>query len=188
MTVVGTASATVPVPTKACSATTEGNPEEAQYLSLIRRILDEGEVRGDRTGTGTIALFAPPTLRFSLKDNRFPLLTTKKTFLRGVAEELFWFLRGETDAGTLQAKNVKIWDGNASREFLDKRGLGHYRTGDLGPVYGWQWRHFGGTYTTCDASYEGVGVDQLRQVIETIIHRPHDRRIILSAWNPAGMP
>ena len=163
------------------------NKEEQQYLDLIQKILQDGEKRGDRTGTGTIAIFAPPTLRFSLKDDAFPLLTTKKTFLRGVAEELFWFLHGETDAGKLQAKNVRIWDGNASREYLDSRGLLHYRTGDLGPVYGWQWRHFGGQYRTCDDTYEGIGKDQLREVIETIMHRPHDRRIILTAWNPADL-
>ncbi|KAI9437433.1 thymidylate synthase [Lactarius indigo] len=130
----------------------------------------------DRTGTGTISLFAPPSLRFSLADSTLPLITTKKTFLRGIIEELLWFVKGKTDSTLLSQKGVKIWDGNGSKEFLEKRGLGHRRAGDLGPVYGFQWRHFGAEY----------GVDQLREVIRKIIEDPADRRIILSAWNPAG--
>ena len=83
---------------------------------------------------------------------------------------------------------MRIWDANASREFLDKVGLGHRREGDLGPVYGFQWRHFGAEYVDSDADYSGKGVDQLREVIDKIKHHPHDRRILISAWNPAGTP
>lgn len=113
------------------------NPEESQYLSLIRNILDFGVIRGDRTGTGTISKFGAQ-MRFSLRNGRFPLLTTKRVFWRGVAEELLWFIQGCTNANTLSEKGVHIWDGNGSREFLDKLGLTDREVGDLGPVYGFQ--------------------------------------------------
>ena len=160
--------------------------DEYQYLNLIRDVINTGDVRPDRTGTGTLSIFAPPNLRFSLADATLPLLTTKRTFLRGIVEELLWFVRGCTDAKQLSAKGVKIWDGNGSKEFLEKRGLGHRREGDLGPVYGFQWRHFGAKYEDCDADYTGQGVDQLQECIHKIKNDPTDRRIILSAWNPAG--
>mmetsp|Transcript_36137 Transcript_36137/g.84462 ORF Transcript_36137/g.84462 Transcript_36137/m.84462 type:complete len:113 (-) Transcript_36137:618-956(-) len=96
-------------------------------------------------------------MRFSLRDDALPLLTTKRTFWRGVAEELLWFLRGCTDANELAAKNIHIWDGNGSKEFLEKMGLGHREAGDLGPVYGFQWRHFGAEYTDMHADYRGKG-------------------------------
>lgn len=162
--------------------------EEHQYLDLIKRIMKEGEHRADRTGTGTLAIFAPPQLRFSLKDDIFPLLTTKRVFYRGVLEELLWFIRGDTNSKHLSERNIKIWDGNGSREYLDKLGLTHRREGDLGPVYGFQWRHFGAKYIDCDTDYTGQGVDQLQEVIDKIKNNPTDRRIILSAWNPADIP
>ncbi|KAI9225622.1 MAG: thymidylate synthase [Piptocephalis tieghemiana] len=163
------------------------NAEESQYLGLVQDILDRGEARLDRTGTGTLAVFAPPQLRFSLRDGSFPLLTTKRVPFRAVAEELLWFVRGDTDAGKLSAKGVKIWEGNGSREFLDSVGLTHRREGDLGPIYGWQWRHFGAEYKDCDTDYTGQGVDQLAEVVRKIRENPTDRRIILSAWNPADL-
>ncbi|KAH9930406.1 thymidylate synthase [Epithele typhae] len=162
--------------------------DEHQYLNLIRDVLNTGDTRPDRTGTGTISLFAPPNLRFSLADSTLPLLTTKRTFLKGIVEELLWFVQGCTDAKKLSARGVKIWDGNGSKDFLEKRGLGHRREGDLGPVYGFQWRHFGAPYEDCDADYTGKGVDQLQECIRKIKHDPTDRRIILSAWNPADIP
>jgi dihydrofolate reductase/thymidylate synthase len=108
-------------------------------------------------------------------------------FWRGVAEELLWFISGKTDARILQEKNIRIWDGNGSREYLDSIGLTQRETGDLGPVYGFQWRHFGATYRDMHADYSGQGVDQLAQVIHTIKTNPNDRRIIMSAWNPADL-
>ena len=96
-------------------------------------------------GTGTISKFGVQ-MRFSLRDDSFPLLTTKKVFWRGVAEELIWFVEGSTNAKELSDKGINIWDGNGSREFLDQRGLSHHEEGDLGPVYGFQWRHFGAEY------------------------------------------
>ena len=161
--------------------------EEHQYLNLIKLVMATGETRPDRTGTGTISLFAPNPFRFSLANNVLPLLTTKRTFLRGIIEELLWFVKGATDATLLSEKGVKIWDGNASREFLDSRGLSHRRVGDLGPVYGFQWRHFGAKYVDADTDYTGQGTDQLWEVIQKIKNNPSDRRIIMCAWNPAGM-
>ncbi|CAO3693419.1 unnamed protein product [Rhizopus stolonifer] len=158
--------------------------EEYQYLNLIKHIMDNGEHRANCTGTGTLAVFAPPQLRFSLKDDIFPLLTTKRVFFRGVLEELLW----RHQLKKFERTKCKIWDGNGSREFLDKLGLSHRREGDLGPVYGFQWRHFGAKYVDCDTDYTGQGVDQLQQVIDTIKNNPTDRRIILSAWNPADIP
>ncbi|ODQ57052.1 hypothetical protein WICANDRAFT_36373 [Wickerhamomyces anomalus NRRL Y-366-8] len=164
------------------------NPEEKGYLDLCERIINEGEHRPDRTGTGTLSLFAPPQLRFSLKDDTFPLLTTKKVFTKGIILELLWFIQGCTDGKKLSEKGVKIWEGNGSREFLDKLGLTDRREGDLGPVYGFQWRHFGAEYKDCDADYTGQGVDQLAEVIHKLKTNPYDRRIIMSAWNPPDFP
>lgn len=160
--------------------------EELQYLDLIRRIIEYGEHRKDRTGTGTLSIFAPPQLGFSLRDNILPLLTTKRVFTRAIIEELLWFIKGNTNSKHLTEKGIHIWDGNGSREYLDKIGLSHRKEGDLGPVYGFQWRHFGAEYIDCDTDYTGKGVDQLQEVIDKIKNTPNDRRIILSAWNPAG--
>ncbi|PKY14102.1 thymidylate synthase [Rhizophagus irregularis] len=161
--------------------------EELQYLDLIRRIIEYGEHRKDRTGTGTLSIFAPPQLGFSLRDNILPLLTTKRVFTRAIIEELLWFIKGNTNSKHLTEKGIHIWDGNGSREYLDKIGLSHRKEGDLGPVYGFQWRHFGAEYIDCDTDYTGKGVDQLQEVIDIIKNTPNDRRIILSAWNPADL-
>ncbi|ETL93566.1 thymidylate synthase [Phytophthora nicotianae P10297] len=160
--------------------------EEMQYLDLIRKILTHGAKREDRTGTGTLSVFGAQ-MRFSLRNNVFPLLTTKRVFWRGVAEELLWFISGDTSAHTLQQKDIHIWDGNGSREYLDSRGLQDREVGDLGPVYGFQWRHFGAKYTDMHADYTGQGVDQLAEVIHKLRTNPTDRRIVLSAWNPADL-
>lgn len=157
------------------------NAEEERYLKLAREIIEEGDARMDRTGVGTRALFAR-SLEFDLSE-RFPLLTTKRVFWRGVVEELLWFVRGSTSAITLAGRGVHIWDQNGSREFLDSRGLNDREEGDLGPIYGFQWRHWGADYTDMHANYTGKGVDQLAEVIRKIKEDPTDRRIVLSAWN-----
>lgn len=159
--------------------------EEQQYLDLIDEVMKEGVYRGDRTGTGTFSKFGA-SMRFNLRHS-FPLLTTKRVFWRGVAEELLWFVAGATNAKLLQDKGVHIWDGNGSREYLDSIGLGHREEGDLGPVYGFQWRHFGAEYKDMHSNYEGVGVDQLAELIHKIKTNPTDRRLVLTAWNPAAL-
>ncbi|XP_015933832.1 bifunctional dihydrofolate reductase-thymidylate synthase isoform X1 [Arachis duranensis] len=159
--------------------------EEYKYLRLVEEIISEGTAKDDRTRTGTLSKFGCQ-MRFNLRRN-FPLLTTKKVFWRGVVEELLWFISGSTNAKLLQEKGIHIWDGNASREYLDRLGLTDREEGDLGPVYGFQWRHFGARYTNMHADYSGQGFDQLLDVITKIRHNPNDRRIILSAWNPADL-
>lgn len=161
--------------------------DELQYLDLIRTIMRKGNKKGDRTGTGTISLFGSQ-MRFSLRDDIIPLLTTKRVFWRGVVEELLWFIRGSTNAKELQEKDIHIWDGNSSKEFLEKMGFTDREEGDLGPVYGFQWRHFGAAYTNMHSDYSGQGVDQLQQVINTIKNNPDDRRIIMCAWNAFDLP
>merc|ERR1712038_535228 len=158
---------------------------EYQYLDAIREVIEKGVHSGDRTGVGTRSMFGK-MMRFSLQKT-FPLLTTKRVFWRGVAEELLWFVRGDTNGKHLSDKGIKIWDGNGSREFLDKRGLSHREEGDLGPVYGFQWRHFGAKYVDMHTDYTGQGVDQLAECIRLIKENPTDRRILLSAWNPADL-
>jgi thymidylate synthase len=185
--------ATTPSPT-----TNMATHEEHQYLDLIREILSTGEHRPDRTGTGTLSIFAPAQMKFSLSrpspdpsnptpELILPLLTTKRVFTRAVVAELLWFISGYTSSLPLQEAGIKIWDGNGSRAYLDSVGLTHHAEGDLGPVYGFQWRHFGAEYKGCDADYTGQGVDQLAEVIDKLKNKPYDRRIILSAWNPADL-
>ncbi len=122
------------------------NTEEMQYINLLSHILKKGKLRQDRTGVGTLSVFGGKQLTFDLK-NGFPLITTKKMFLRGIVEELKWFLSGKcTNTNYLVEKNVHIWDGNSSREYLDKIGLKDYEIGEVGPIYGFQWRRFGEKY------------------------------------------
>jgi len=104
-----------------------------------------------------------------------------------VIAELLWFISGNTSSIPLSDGGIKIWDGNGSREFLDSVGLSHREAGDLGPVYGFQWRHFGAEYVDAKTDYTGKGVDQLAEVIDKLKNKPYDRRIILSAWNPADL-
>ena len=158
---------------------------ESQYINLIKHILENGISKDDRTGIGTLSIFGY-NMKFNLRES-FPLLTTKKVYWKGVVEELLWFISGSTDSNKLKEKGVKIWEGNSSREFLDSRGLSHYDQGDIGAGYGFQWRHFGAKYTNMYDSYEGQGVDQLKDVIYKIKNTPDDRRIIMSAWNPTDL-
>lgn len=161
------------------------NHEEFQYLNLINKIIAEGVSVDDRTGVGTLSLFGQSS-SYDLSES-FPLLTTKRVFWRGVVEELLWFVKGDTNARHLSEKGIKIWDGNGSRDFLNSRGLHHREEMDLGPVYGFQWRHFGAKYVDMHTDYAGQGVDQLQNCIEKIKSNPSDRRIIISAWNPADL-
>ncbi len=162
------------------------NLEERQYLDLVREVLDRGAIKTDRTGTGTKSLFGR-TMRFSLRDGVVPLLTTKRVFWRAVVLELLWFISGDTSAKTLQDQNVHIWDGNGTRAYLDSIGLYDREEGDLGPIYGFQWRHFGAQYKTAKDDYEFQGVDQLKALIRAIKTDPDSRRMILSAWNAAAL-
>lgn len=160
------------------------NNEEYQYLNLIKDVLNNGYWENTRNGK-TITKFGV-NMRFSLKDNNFPLLTTKKMAWKSCAEELFWFIRGSTDNEELKNKNVKIWNANSSREFLDSRGLYNNKENDLGPIYGFQWRHFNASYNGRYPNYENKGVDQLQRIIDDLknIETRNSRRHILTSWNP----
>ena len=155
--------------------------EEQMYLKLMKEILSFGNFKTQvRTDVPVHSLFGK-TLRFDLQNNTLPLLTTKRVYFKGVAKELLWFLRGSTHTKELQADNIKIWNDNASREFLDKVGLKHYEEGELGPIYGYQWRSWGKEYKSTDKTSSGI--DQIQNIINTIKTNPDDRRMILSAWN-----
>ena len=157
--------------------------EEYQYLNLLKKIIFTGTKKNDRTGVGTLSLFGT-RMKFSLRNNTIPLITTKRTFWRGIVEELLWFINGSTNSNLLSDKNIKIWDKNGSLEFLKSRGITNRQHGDLGPVYGFQWRHFGAEYIDMHTDYTNQGIDQLANIIKIIKTNPTDRRIILSAWNP----
>ncbi len=134
-----------------------------QYLNLLDEILNEGTKKHDRTGTGTISVFGHQ-MRFNLEEG-FPLLTTKKLHTKSIIHELLWFLRGDTNVRYLQENGVRIWN-----EWADENG-------DLGPVYGHQWRSW--------PDYNGGTIDQIKNAVEMIKHNPDSRRILVSAWNPA---
>lgn len=160
---------------------------EQQYLNLINDILNTGNFENTRNGE-TLTKFGV-TMRFSLKDGTLPLITTKKMAWKSCFEELFWFISGSTNNADLQKKNVKIWNANASREFLNSRGLKNYPENDLGPVYGFQWRHFNTPYYNCNTGYENKGVDQLEKIINDLKNPEtrSSRRHILTAWNPCQL-
>lgn len=134
-----------------------------QYLDLLQRIIDEGAEKGDRTGTGTRSVFGHQ-MRFDLSEG-FPLLTTKKLHLKSIIHELLWFLRGDTNIKYLQENGVRIWN-----EWADENG-------ELGPVYGHQWRSW--------PDYKGGTIDQIKMVVDQIRHTPDSRRMLVTAWNPA---
>jgi thymidylate synthase len=141
------------------------NLEEQRYLDLLAEVLERGARKSDRTGTGTLSVFGRQ-LRFEL-DPAFPLLTTKKLHLRSIIYELLWFLRGDTNVRWLQERGVSIWD-----EWADA-------AGELGPIYGYQWRHW--------RAPDGREIDQIGNVIESLRTKPDSRRHIVSAWNPADV-
>ena len=162
------------------------NHEEYAYLNLMRKILESGTSNDDRTGVGTLSCFGE-MLKYNLRDT-FPISTTKRIPFKFIFEELMLYLRGQTDNKILQNKGIHIWDGNTSREFLDKRGLTHYREGDFGQTYGFNMRHFGGNYEGCEKVYgPDVGYDQLENVIDLIKNDPSSRRIIIDLWDPSNI-
>jgi thymidylate synthase len=160
-----------------------------QYLDFIKHIMDKGTIKGDRTGTGTKSVFGYQ-MRFDLNEG-FPLVTTKKVFLRGIIEELLWFLSGDTSVKTLQDKNVHIWDEWATKEQCAKFGR---QEGELGPIYSHAWRNFGATRNWVDGDgfrpaiwepeYGNDGFDQISWLIAEIKKNPNSRRLIVSGWNP----
>jgi thymidylate synthase/dihydrofolate reductase len=159
------------------------NEEESKYIELGKRILLHDKIRTDRTGVGTYSIFGQQ-LKFNLQNNTFPLITTRRMFFRGIVEELLFFLSGKTDSSILEEKNIHIWKPNTTREFLDKYNLQHLPVGDMGPSYGFLFRHFGAEYKTCKEDYKDQGFDQLKEVIRLLKTDPTNRRMIISLWDP----
>jgi thymidylate synthase len=173
--------------------------EEYQYLNLIENILENGLWEQGRNGK--VKSIFGQSMRFSLKDGKIPILTTKKVAWKSCLKELLWFIRGETDNKLLKSQGVHIWDGNSSREFLDSRGLHLYPEDIVGPEYGYQWRYFNANYNCFNGKrvfnpneadiYSKTkcftGIDQLQQIIDALKdpEQRTSRRLIMTAWNPA---
>jgi len=185
---------------------------EIGYIDLLKDALSSGEKKATRNGN-VISIFGC-MINFKDISTFFPLITTKKMFFRGIVEELLWFLRGSTNALELKEKNIHIWDGNSSRKYLDSIGL-DYPEGELGPIYGWQWRKFGKEYrvynyyeedsysdseTDSDTSFYNYtdtesdtdnkynkGVDQIKYILEELSKNNNSRRAVLSGWNPLDL-
>jgi thymidylate synthase/dihydrofolate reductase len=155
---------------------------EYQYLQLLDDCLKHGNVRQTRNAI-THSMFNK-TISFDLAGGAFPLLTTKKVFMRGIFEELLFFLKGQTDSKLLEAKGVNIWRPNTTAEFLAACKL-PYKEGTMGPMYGWNWRHFGASYVDAETDYAGSGFDQLDYVMKLLKSDPHSRRILMTTYNPA---
>jgi thymidylate synthase len=161
--------------------------EENQYLNLLDDILSTNSEFVGRNGK-TLSIYGS-AMRFSLENNSIPLITTKKVAWKTCLRELLWFIKGSTNNKLLKEQNVHIWDANGSREFLDSRGLQNNNEDDLGPIYGFQWRHYNADYVSCDTDYSNKGIDQLKEVINTLKDPElrNSRRMIISAWNPCQL-
>ena len=157
---------------------------DIQYRVLVKHIIKYGDFKTGRNGN-TLSSFGNK-MTFCLRDNKVPFLSTKKLAWRSCLRELLWFMKGSTDNRILTDDKVTIWNGNADRDFLKSRGLNYSIDGDLGPIYGHQWRHFNATYDNCETDYTGKGVDQLQQIVNSLKddNEKFSRRLILSAWNP----
>jgi thymidylate synthase len=160
--------------------------EETQYLEIMSDILNYGFLKNARNGN-TLSLFNGHQMKFNLNDNVMPVITTKKIFLRGVFEELMFFLRGETNTNVLKKKGVNIWNANTSRDFLDNIGLTNYKEGDIGTSYSFQFRHYGAEYKGYDNDYENKGIDQFNKLIKDIIENKDSRRLIMTTYNPSQL-
>ena len=161
------------------------NFQELEYLKLLKDIYNNGIMKDSRNSRVT-SIFSPPHMRFDLRKG-FPLITTKKVAWKTVLRELLWFISGSTDNKVLQNKKVNIWTANSKKEYLEKIGLGDYREGELGPIYGFQWRHFGAKYQGAEHDYTNQGVDQLEYIINLIKNDPTSRRIIINSWNASDL-
>ena len=158
--------------------------EENQYLNLVRDIIKENNIVCGRNGNALTTIGS--VMHFDLTNMSIPIFTTKKVAWKTCAKELFWFISGSTSNTILNKQNVNIWNDNASRDFLDSRGLFNLKENDLGPVYGHQWRHFNANYKDCNTNYFGKGKDQLQYLINCLNDpkERYSRRLIMSAWNP----
>jgi len=163
------------------------NNEELQYINLVKTIIEEGTY-DDRRNDRSKSIFGA-SMYFNIENNKIPILTTKQISWKTCLKELLWFISGKTDNSILQSQNVKIWNGNASKEFLNSQGLNNLKENDLGPIYGHQWRHFNAKYIDCKTDYTSEGIDQLQYIIDNLkdpVNR-FSRRLVMSAWNPCQL-
>ena len=160
---------------------------DTEYDSLVRDVLDNGSHEPGRNGSVRVCIGA--SMRFDLTGGKLPFVTKKKLAWKTCLRELLWFISGGTDSEVLAATGCRIWDANGCRAFLDSRGLSHRREGDLGPVYGHQWRHYGAPYTEAGADYSGKGIDQLQMIIESLKDptKRSSRRMVMSAWSASQL-
>jgi thymidylate synthase len=160
----------------------------------MRELIEEGYYQENRTGINAYCLFAK-SFNYKMIENeidgvmtyRIPLLTTKKVFVKGIFEELMWFLSGSTDSTELEKKRVNIWKGNTRREYLDSIGLNNYKEGQTGPLYGFQFRHWGAEFNPEKNDYTGEGINQISNAINLLKTDPFSRRIIISTWNTSDL-
>ena len=174
--------------------------EEQQYLDLVRMVLNEGTRVSNRTGIDSIKIYGA-SMRFSLLDSKLPLFTTKKIHYPSIVRELVWFLNGQTDSRILEEQGTTIWRDNSSKSFHERMAIQRekegdpesasvfrsYREGDCGPLYGFNWRHFGAKYIDCQTNYKGQGVDQIQRVITQLRDNPLDRQVLLDCYDPASV-
>lgn len=161
----------------------EREHEEYQYLHLIEDVINYGYSQSDRTGVGTFTKVGTQ-MTFSLRNDSLPVYTTRRTFFRGAVEELLWILRGDTDVKPLQDKNIHIWDGNTTSDFIKKRGLmGIVPENSIGTLYGFQFRNWNGEWTEWRDNKVRTGIDQLAKIVNLISNDPNSRRIMSSNYN-----
>jgi len=159
------------------------NKEETQYLDLVRDIIETGYEQSDRTGVGTKTKIGVQ-MKFNLRGNKLPVMTTRRTFFRGAVEELLWFLRGETDITNMQNNNIHIWDGNTTEEFIRNRKLeGIVPTNSVGTLYGYQIRNWNGDWVEWRDNGNRTGIDQLDKIVKLLKNDPESRRILISNYN-----
>ena len=160
---------------------------DAEYDRLVWDVLENGSHEIGRNGRVRVRIGA--SMRFDLTGGKLPFVTKKKLAWKTCLRELLWFISGGTDSNVLSNMGCRIWDANGSRVFLDSRGLNHRRQGDLGPVYGHQWRHYGAEYTEAGVDYGGCGVDQLQVIIDTLRDpaKRSSRRMVMSAWSASQL-
>jgi len=163
---------------------TKGRHEEYQFLNLLKDLLEEGKLEEGRNGKTIRGVGS--AMHFSLENRKLPVQTTKKSAWKTCIKELLFFCKGQTDNKILNEQNVHIWDGNTTPEFLKSRGLEHYIPGQIGPLYGFNYRFWGAQYSSCNEDYTGKGIDQLQQVIDGLKNPEtrNSRRHVISAWNP----
>jgi thymidylate synthase len=163
--------------------------EEYQYLNLLENILENGFWEEGRNGK--VKSIFGYSMRFSLQNNKIPIITTKKTAWKTCLKELLWFIKGDTNNKILQEQGVHIWDANSSKSFMESRGLTNYPDGELGPIYGYQWRNFNAYWDPeeCNVNRNNGGIDQLQEIIDHLKDpsKRNSRRLIMTAWNPCQL-